>query len=92
MVRLTDHPDMTLDVYHGRKTTTQQQQQSIAVFYQNFTIWKKLHVTTVESDMVLNLLTAAGTLHFTKVWGEHYLEPNCSTSATSKMPLINSIR
>ena len=28
MVRLTDRPDMTLDVYHGRKTTTQQQQQS----------------------------------------------------------------
>ena len=26
MVRLTDHPDMTSDVYHGRKTTTQQQQ------------------------------------------------------------------
>ena len=27
MVRLTDHPDMTLDVYRGRKTTKQQQQQ-----------------------------------------------------------------
>ena len=27
MVRLTDHPDMTLDVYRGRKTTMQQQQQ-----------------------------------------------------------------
>ena len=25
VVRLTDHPDMTLDVYHGRKTTIQQQ-------------------------------------------------------------------
>ena len=25
--RLTDRPDMTLDVYRGRKTTTQQQQQ-----------------------------------------------------------------
>ena len=28
MVRLTDRPNMTLDVYRGRKTTTQQQQQS----------------------------------------------------------------
>ena len=28
MVRLTDRPDMTLDVYHGRKTITQQQQCS----------------------------------------------------------------
>ena len=27
MVRLTDNPDMTLDVYHGRKTTIQQQQK-----------------------------------------------------------------
>ena len=25
MVRLTDRPDMTLDVYRGRETTTQQQ-------------------------------------------------------------------
>ena len=27
VVRLTDRPDMTLDVYPGRKTTIQQQQQ-----------------------------------------------------------------
>ena len=27
MVRLTDRSDMTLDVYRGRKTTIQQQQQ-----------------------------------------------------------------
>ena len=27
LVRLTDRPDMTLDVYRGRKTTMQQQQQ-----------------------------------------------------------------
>ena len=29
VVRLTDRPDMTLDVYRGRKTTMQQQQQQI---------------------------------------------------------------
>ena len=29
VVRLTDRPDMTLDVYRGRKTTTQQQQLDI---------------------------------------------------------------
>ena len=29
VVRLTDRPDMTLDVYHGCKTTMQQQQQQI---------------------------------------------------------------
>ena len=27
VVRLTDRPDMTLDVYRGRKKTKQQQQQ-----------------------------------------------------------------
>ena len=27
VVRLIDRPDMTLDVYRGRKTTVQQQQQ-----------------------------------------------------------------
>ena len=29
VVRLTDRPDMTLDVYRGRKTITQQQQNQI---------------------------------------------------------------
>ena len=33
VVRLTDRPDMTLDVYHGRKTTIQQQQQVHDVTY-----------------------------------------------------------
>ena len=28
VVRLTDRPDMTLDVYRGRKTAMQQQQQT----------------------------------------------------------------
>ena len=28
VARLTDRPDMTLDVYHGRKTTMQQQSKS----------------------------------------------------------------
>ena len=28
VVRLTDRPDMTLDVYRGRKTTMQQQQRT----------------------------------------------------------------
>ena len=29
VVRLTDRPDMTLNVYRGRKTTTQQQQYPV---------------------------------------------------------------
>ena len=31
MVRLTDRPDMTLDVYRGRKTTIQQYNINIAL-------------------------------------------------------------
>ena len=31
VVRLTDRPDMTLDAYHGGKTTMQQQQQNLRV-------------------------------------------------------------
>ena len=31
VVRLTDRPDMTLDVYRGRKTTIQQQQRQAIV-------------------------------------------------------------
>ena len=30
VVRLTDRPDMTLDVYRGRKTTNQQQQACLS--------------------------------------------------------------
>ena len=32
MVRLIDRPNMTIDVYHGRKTTMQQQHQFIFFF------------------------------------------------------------
>ena len=31
MVRLTDRPDMTLDVYRGRKTTIQQQYNRVGL-------------------------------------------------------------
>ena len=33
VVRLTDRPDMTLDVYRGHKTTQQQRQQHIIYCY-----------------------------------------------------------
>ena len=36
VVRLTDRPDMTLDVYHGRKTTTQQQHNNNTTFHKFF--------------------------------------------------------
>ena len=33
VVRLTDRPDMTFDVYRGRKTTTQQQQIPLKLYF-----------------------------------------------------------
>ena len=38
VVRLTDRPDMTLDVYHGRKTTVQQQQQPASALAKSLTL------------------------------------------------------
>ena len=37
--RLTDRPDMTLDVYRGRKPTMQQQQQQPLVSGSNFLLF-----------------------------------------------------
>ena len=44
VVRLTDRPDMTLDVYRGRKTTKQQQQQQIRPFCKRK---QKLHLQKI---------------------------------------------
>ena len=38
VVRLTDRPDMTVDVYRGRKTTLQQQQQQQQISQSKFLI------------------------------------------------------
>ena len=40
VVRLTDRPDMTLDVYRGRKTTIQQQQQHKIFCAKVFNFWQ----------------------------------------------------
>ena len=45
VVRLTDNPDMTLKVYRGRKTTTQQQQQ-----------WLEVNVTIKDHEVELLIL------------------------------------
>ena len=34
MVRLTDRPDMTIDVYRGRKTTNQQPTSTTLMIYE----------------------------------------------------------
>ena len=44
VVRLTERPDMTLDVYRGRKTTRQQQQQQLVSIGQNFITTRVVHL------------------------------------------------
>ena len=46
VVRLTDCPDMTLDVYRGRKTTKQQQPIKESSYY--------VYKSYCESDMYIN--------------------------------------
>ena len=52
VVRLTDRPDMTLDVYGGRKTTIQQQQQ------------KPPSISRVLMQAYLGNVTLKSDLHF----------------------------
>ena len=51
VVRLTDCPDMTLDVYYGRKTTTQQQLVLCAVTYQTFYKNAFFEITQLITEM-----------------------------------------
>ena len=44
VVRLTDHPDMTLDVYCGRKTTIQQQRDLRIHFICMFVIFAEVYL------------------------------------------------
>ena len=48
MVRLTDHPYMTIDVYCGRKTTTQQQQLYPCLYFPR----KESLNSAVPDDMI----------------------------------------
>ena len=49
VVRLTDRPDMTLDVYRGRKTTIQQQQQQAqTMLYLTYTVISSVDLAHLE--------------------------------------------
>ena len=52
VVRLSDRPDMTLDVYRGRKTTMQQQQQQ-----QCIVVLRPREPSKVMSGRSVNLTT-----------------------------------
>ena len=51
MVRLTDRPDMTLDVYCGRKTTIQQRVFQADRLLEEFERYRDLSHTIVHIDM-----------------------------------------
>ena len=54
MVRLTDRPDMTLDVYRGRKTTNQHQSTILKVFGKNFYTMQSIMMIRESSGNVSN--------------------------------------
>ena len=57
VVRLTDRPDMTLDVYRGRKTTIQQQQVKQTSFFCLLQHWEcKLIVTLFTYTVAASLM------------------------------------
>ena len=51
VVRLTDRPDMTLDVYRGRKTTNQSINQNIVVVVLLFYVHGK-HLRSCRDDQL----------------------------------------
>ena len=50
VVRLTDQPDMTLDVTRGRKLTIQQQQQNIKNLFFSFYLYIFYNFITTKQD------------------------------------------
>ena len=90
MVRLTDRPDMTLDVYRGRKTTMQRQKKSCAV---TRAMAKKAMLTINQSDNDLtdsfigqsfkNEITKSLSYNLT----EHQTDSNDSTLVSDHFPL-----
>ena len=60
VVRLTDRPDMTLDVYRGRKTTMQQQQQHQSVIDYSIAARKALRFIDTFEIVELDSLFSDG--------------------------------
>ena len=56
VVRLTDRPDMTLDVYRGRKTTMQQQQQQMK--------FERIAMATYDVTFMLDIASDFFRRHF----------------------------
>ena len=64
--RLTDRPGMTLDVYHGRKTTIQQQQQQpVHCVWRTWQVYRQHKSPLVMSYLFTDGLCVSGSAHFT---------------------------
>ena len=105
MVRLTDRPDMTLDVYRGRKTTTQQQQQSmdpkvfepLAFCCISFYIFESVYETRITSHAIRQFLmimfpTFQGFDNCMKFQTNINLRNCCFRTATNRCPIHSAVR
>ena len=59
VVRLTDRPDMTLDVYRGHKTTMQQQQHYFTVVFIEIPVREKCFHYSSETFFLSNAACCA---------------------------------
>ena len=83
VVRLTDRPDLTLDVYRGRKTTMQQQQNLIylsiyfgeARYYQGKLFQLKGENKSVVDKIGVEAVVLHGLYILTCTLGRHFLTP-----------------
>ena len=64
VVRLTDRPDMTLDVYRGRKTTMQQQQQQQITVPCRIVFAKPEDLETWPNHLIFRFLTRVRSLSY----------------------------
>ena len=62
MVRLTDHPNTTIDIYRGLRTTTHHQQQSTHI----------CGIHAFDSQQFYELIMSVSSLSSTVVFSEHY--------------------
>ena len=64
VVRLTDRPDMTLDVYRGRKTTKQQQQHRtlMASLPRQFRLRSRVPKNPIAADIIVFGIISGGVL------------------------------
>ena len=83
MVRLTDRPDLTLDVYRGQKTTIQQQQQQMTYRCRTWLLQNyEVYVRSVDSYYVMLILQKRLILH-----DDHYTL-NRNTQMTTRKKFV----